>query len=130
MCRDTTSPYPALRSKFSSFSSCSTSVEHESNASAVLPSTSEFWLQFQGFKPDPEAPFLEEFNRLAKQQRWDKSQKRSQRVAAFSAEISFHWNGSTVWDSWQALCVDVGVPVGDGVPPSVTKRKKVGGLFR
>jgi hypothetical protein len=87
-------------------------------------------LQFQGFNPDPEAPFLEKFNRLAKQQRWDKSQRRSQRVAAFSTEISFHWNGSTVWDSWQALCADVRVPVGDGVPPSVTKRKKVGGLCR
>jgi hypothetical protein len=34
-----------------------------------------------------------------------------------------------VLDRWQALCVEVGAAVGDSVPPSIPKCKKVGGLL-
>jgi hypothetical protein len=122
MCANPTSLYEApCVSRFSPWSSV--------DDISVLPSTSEFWSQFQDFNPNPEAPFLKEFDRLAKQQNWSKNQKRSQRVAAFSAEVSFHWKNHTVLDSWQALCVEVGAAVGDGVPASISKCKKVGGLL-
>ena len=133
MCSHPTSPYAApCLSRFSSYSSLDNDFKelYDSNlySTSVLPSTSEFWLQFQGFNPKPEAPFLKEFDRLAKQQDWNKNEKRRQRVAAFSAEISFHWKNLTVLDSWQALCVEVGAAVGDDVPPSIPKCRKVSGL--
>jgi hypothetical protein len=134
MCPNSTSPHAApCLSRFSSYSSLDSDFKelYESDpcSTSVLASTSEFWLQFQGFNPNPEAPFLKEFDRLAKQQDWSKNEKRRQRVAAFSAEISFHWKNLTVLDSWQALCVEVGAAVGDDVPPSIPKCKKVGGLL-
>jgi hypothetical protein len=121
MCLNTTSPYTAPLQSW--FSSCSTS---NASSTSALPLTSEFWLQFPDFNPNPKAAFLEEFAKLAKQQGWSRTEKCNQRVAAYSAEISFHWNGFTELDSWQALCVEVGVAAGDCVPSSITKCKKVG----
>jgi hypothetical protein len=143
MCPSSRSPDAALRSTFSDWSTSESETEYQivntshgqqqdatkalMTSEVTLPLTSEFWLQFQGqgFDPNPKAPFSEEFDRLAKQKGWSEKTKSSQRVAAFSAEISFHWNDSTVLRSWQALCVVVGV----AVQPSISKCKVVGGLL-
>ena len=82
----------------------------------------EFWLQFPRFVPNPTAPFVEEFDRLARDMAWSAKNRRKNLVKALAAEIDFHCDGSSGLIRWQRLCQELGV---GSKPASITQCKKV-----
>lgn len=88
-----------------------------------VPSKScAFWNNFLSFVPEPAAPFVDEFNRLAKHRRWRKKEKREYLAKALTAEIDFHSDKSSGLVRWKRLCQEVRV---GSEPESITKCKKV-----
>ena len=84
-----------------------------------------FWLQFEGFTPNPKAGLWSEFHRLAQQQNWVPKSLVwfAAREDAYLAELESHYgNDWSKLDKWQALCSEVGVTP---VPQSITKCKAV-----
>jgi hypothetical protein len=84
------------------------------------------WLaKYPEFHPDPVAPLLDEFSRLAIQRNWKAGSKRYRKEwkdcveENFTAE--FGQNASSL-AGWQALCTEVGIT---DVPTSITGCKKV-----
>jgi hypothetical protein len=81
--------------------------------------------KYPNFHPDPLAPLLDEFNRLAIQRGWKKGGKiyreewKNCVEATFTAE--FGQNASSL-RGWQALCAVIGIT---DVPKSITGCKKV-----
>lgn len=86
-----------------------------------------YFNRFPGFEPDPRRPLDEEFQRLAKFQRWAKKSKRyaSERGHFLLAEFDQHLGvteRSTKLEDWQALCRELRVTP---VPESIRQCKKV-----
>jgi hypothetical protein len=79
----------------------------------------------KGFVPDPAAPLVTEFQRLARSQGWEKNgeQYRKQRVTCYAVEFEAHYgNKSERLEGWQSLCSEVHI---NPVPPSIKKCKNV-----
>lgn len=114
-------------------------VYHNFDMSADVGETSErastdggiklcpFWNEFLLFSPDPAAPFLDEFRRLANHMKWSKRKKREYLVKALNAEIDFHGDESFGLVRWQRLCQElrIGSEPESSELKSVTKCKKV-----
>ncbi|KAH0559522.1 hypothetical protein GP486_003961 [Trichoglossum hirsutum] len=80
--------------------------------------------QSEGFAPDPTAPLVVEFKRLARSQGWgkDSNQYKEQRAVCYVAEFEAHYgNKSERLEGWQSLCREVHITP---VPTSISKCKK------
>ncbi|RYN15574.1 hypothetical protein AA0117_g13160 [Alternaria alternata] len=95
----------------------------EDPAGQITAKTCAFWTEFRNFSPDPTAPFLKDFERLAQLESWSKNEKRKNLVKALNSEIDFHKEDkSTELVRWHRLCQEIGV---DSKPTSVTGCKRV-----
>ena len=62
------------------------------------------WVATGPGHPDP-APFNKEFYRLAKRCKWDKDERKKQRILLFDAEFDAHFGSdATSLKNWQKLC--------------------------
>ncbi|KAL1606975.1 hypothetical protein SLS59_002677 [Nothophoma quercina] len=88
------------------------------------PKASPFWYQYQGFEPDPCAPFKHELGRLCKHVgAATKKEKKDLQTQALTAEIKFHYGAHmSRLDRWQELCEEVGI---EKIPTSITQCQKV-----
>lgn len=114
-------------SRFSDYSSSVDLNGYDEATASDAPRASEFWKKFcsEDFRPDPRASLQEELNRLGKRMGWNAQEKRQHRSAALQAEVALHSRGSDALESWQALCIDVGVAEASYPPPSITRCRKV-----
>ncbi|KAI5363388.1 hypothetical protein J4E82_011656 [Alternaria postmessia] len=94
----------------------------EDTADQITSKTCSFWTKFPGFLPDPTAPFLKEFKRLANLERWSTKDKRGYLVEALNSEIDFHGDKSMGLVRWHRLCQEVGT---GSAPTSVKGCKRV-----
>jgi hypothetical protein len=81
--------------------------------------------QFENFRPDHNAPLMDEFQRLAQTQQWKKGGERyrKERQACLTNEYhQYFGRDARKLEGWQALCKDLSI---EPVPPSITKCKKV-----
>lgn len=87
------------------------------------PSLNPAWYAWANFKPNPDATFKSDFERLALIQGWSKQTKREQLTPLLSSEVTFHWNadGDKLMQ-WKQLCEDMGIE--DNLK-TVTQCKKV-----
>lgn len=95
----------------------------EDTADQITSKTCSFWTKFPGFLPDPTAPFLKEFKRLANLERWSTKDKRGYLVEALNSEIDFHGDKSMGLVRWHRLCQEVGT---GSAPTSLKGCKRVG----
>lgn len=95
----------------------------EDPADQITAKTCAFWTEFRNFSPDPTAPFLKDFERLAQLESWSKNKKRKNLVKALNSEIDFHGEDKSMeLVRWHRLCQEIGV---DSKPTSVTACKRV-----
>ncbi|KAK7183031.1 hypothetical protein DPSP01_006019 [Paraphaeosphaeria sporulosa] len=82
-----------------------------------------YFAQFEGFTPQVDAGFLNQFNKLAIHKNWSKREKARRRDEAIEAEFT-HYFGTDYHDvaKWQELCGLVGLQA-EGLS-SITKCKK------
>ncbi|KAL1598640.1 hypothetical protein SLS60_007780 [Paraconiothyrium brasiliense] len=82
-----------------------------------------YFAQFEGFTPQMNAGFLNQFNKLAIHENWSKREKARRRDEAVETEFA-HYFGTDYHDvaKWQELCGLVGIEI-DGLS-SITKCKK------
>ncbi|KAF2796379.1 hypothetical protein K505DRAFT_300303 [Melanomma pulvis-pyrius CBS 109.77] len=103
----------------------SISSDTRSKAGGVpINTNSSYWARFAGFVPDPTANLISEFERLSIHQGWSRKTKASRRRFAEACEAEFDHHfvvGASKLQTWQALCVEVGV---GPVPASITQCKK------
>ncbi|KAF2202762.1 hypothetical protein GQ43DRAFT_368387 [Delitschia confertaspora ATCC 74209] len=91
-------------------------------AGSSYPTTKPtFWSRFHGFEDDPTVGLENVFKRLAIHQGWSTKSKRHHRAEAFEAEFGNRLGTQSTLESWQKLCVIVGI---QPVPPSIKKCKK------
>ncbi|KAH9871760.1 hypothetical protein J1614_006016 [Plenodomus biglobosus] len=80
------------------------------------------WNQYKGFTPNPRATFNNEFCRLARHQRWDREQRRSQHLRLFNADWEAHIGSATNdINIWQDLCRLCWIAP---LPPTIEQCKK------
>ncbi|CAD0089739.1 unnamed protein product [Aureobasidium vineae] len=80
--------------------------------------------RFPGFDHHPRRSVRDEFNRLAKTQKWDKEDTARQRAACYNEELEGHFAGLGITDQLgrlQHLCVELGIEPLD----TINKCKKV-----
>lgn len=83
--------------------------------------------RFPGFEPDPHRSLNEEFQRLARFQRWNRKSDRYARerrnflLAEFDQHLGLTERSKKLED-WQALCKELGVK---SIPNSIRQCKKV-----
>ncbi|KAF2133501.1 hypothetical protein P153DRAFT_393319 [Dothidotthia symphoricarpi CBS 119687] len=111
------SPPPAQGSD--SVTSSASNAPSQSTSEASGTDGNAYFVEFDGFQPDPEADFVKEFHRLAIHEHWSKKEKKIRRV---EAEFALHY-GTDVskLEKWQDLCRDLKIK---HVPGSITKCKK------
>jgi hypothetical protein len=82
------------------------------------------WNDFTDFVHRPNAPFKEEFERLALIKGWDRRTKRRNLIVLLSAEVEFYWGSEDVdkLEYYQYLCQETGI---EQMPLTVTKARKV-----
>ena len=90
------------------------------------PSLNLAWYGWANFKPNPDATFKSDFQRLALMQEWSQQMKREQLIHLLSSEVTFHWDadGDKLMQ-WKQLCKDMGIE--DNLT-TVTQCKKVSRL--
>jgi hypothetical protein len=92
-----------------------------SSASSALAASDDgisVWHQFDGFMPDPSAPFSNEFWRLSRHMGWDEFDRRLHRIEIFNNDFEDHYGGDTGDpDTWQKLCSVCSIdPIPDTIP--------------
>lgn len=113
---------------------------HHANAQALeqqggtrLPHSTQNHVQSQsyfsrfaadGFVPNPNASFKNEFSRLAKDMGWSDNtlEYGHHRLLAYQAEFNVNYGSSDKLQGWQDLCRDVGITP---IPTSIKQCKKV-----
>ncbi|EFR04891.1 hypothetical protein MGYG_07893 [Nannizzia gypsea CBS 118893] len=87
-----------------------------------------FYSRYPGFQPNPSAPAVDEFARLARHMRWKHGSKAYKRGwASFGvSEFSKHYGTeASKLQNWQSLCREVGL----SEPKTITQCKKVYRVF-
>jgi hypothetical protein len=86
----------------SSTSAVSTPSESDNSVSCY---DDNIWTRFKGFRPNPTANFNVEFSRLARHQRWTRTERHLHRIEIFDADSQAHY-GNDVGDFYkrQELC--------------------------
>jgi len=89
-----------------------------------------WFAKYPEFEPDPVAPLLVEFSRLAIHQNWEEGSKKYRKewgnCVGENFTTEFGQNASNL-AGWQALCIEVGIT---DVPTSITGcRKALRGVF-
>ena len=82
------------------------------------------WNDFTDFVHHPNAPFKEEFERLARIKGWDRRTKRQNLITLLRTEVEFYWSSNDVdkLECYQYLCREMGI---EQIPCTVTQARKV-----
>jgi hypothetical protein len=82
------------------------------------------WNDFTDFVHHPNAPFKEEFERLARIKGWDRRTKRQNLITLLRTEVEFYWSSNDVdkLECYQYLCREMGI---EHIPCTVTQARKV-----
>ncbi|CAN9141763.1 unnamed protein product [Alternaria alternata] len=81
------------------------------------------WNDFTDFVHHPNAPFKEEFERLARIKGWDRRTKRQNLITLLRTEVEFYWSSNDVdkLECYQYLCREMGI---EQIPCTVTQARK------
>lgn len=78
-------------------------LDDDTDGSAWFSHT--IWTQYDGFIPDPDADFLDEYERLADHMGWDTDERKEYRPEFLGAEFeSYYGNNSKCLRNWLKLC--------------------------
>lgn len=86
---------------------------------------STYWATYApAFTYNPQAGFVSEFTRLARQMGWGKrsAQYRDERALCFQLEILIAFGDGSNIEKWQMLCEEVGI---EEIPTSIKQCRKV-----
>ncbi|KAH7400818.1 hypothetical protein DE146DRAFT_755265 [Phaeosphaeria sp. MPI-PUGE-AT-0046c] len=85
------------------------------------------WTHYDGFIPDPDADFLDEFERLANFMGWDTNERKEYRPKFLEAEFeSYYGNNSKSLRNWRKLCrVCLIEPVPNSIEDCTTALKDI-----
>jgi hypothetical protein len=82
------------------------------------------WNDFTDFVHRSNAPFKEEFERLARIKGWNRRTKRKRLISLLRTEVEFYWDSEDIdkLEYYQHLCQEMGV---EHIPLTITQAKKV-----
>lgn len=86
---------------------------------------STYWATYApAFTYNPQAGFVSELTRLARQMDWDResARYRTERTLCFQLELLVAFGDGSDLEKWQRLCEEVGI---EEIPTSITGCRKV-----